>query len=779
MDPQAHGARLLQEFDLAWRVAPRTVTADTVLLEFRGQQGQPLVTQSLEHSGAKVRLLSAHTRGDVTRAAVSVPSAKRGHFESRLRKYAAGSPGDGNPAHAALVGSIEHIAALSLAALWTDAMDMPADADAVHRWELWLHFVDGTCEETLGVFRAAAMAAGLKVSEGHARFLDRVVVLARGTSRQIEQSGAVLERVAEIRLARETAAFFSELLPAEEREWTDDLVSRVTPAGDDAPRVCLLDSGVNRAHPLLAPSLHPTDMHTHAEAWGVNDDPGDPHGTRMAGLALLGDLVEPLSHALRLRLTHRLESSKVRSSMHPMPEEDWAWIMTGGIARAEIAKPEAHRVFSMAVSAVDGRDHGAPSLWSAAVDAACCGIADDKQGRLLVLAAGNTPRPSWRSDYPAVNHRNGLCDPAQSFNALTVGAFTEKTRIDDQGLHGLSALASGGDLCPTSATAHDWRSDRRWPHKPDVVFEGGNFAVDSSGAVHDPPSLRLLSTWHEPTRFLLGPMGDTSAATALTARMAAMLWDRYPELWPETVRALVVHSAEWTAAMLAHIPGGSSAQVERRLKVFGHGSPSLERAMWSARDALTLVVQQTIQPYEGTSSHELHEYALPWPTAALEALGETEVTLRVTLSYFVEPAPSRRGDSARYSYASHQLCFDLQTPTESAPHFRSRLNSKDGGRGGSEGDGWTLQSRLRHRGSLRSDRWTGKAVDLAARKLLAVYPAPGWWRDRKDHDRTQQRTRYALVVSIETPPNAADIYTPVEQMTDVRVMGEPVVTAIG
>ncbi len=44
-------------------------------------------------------------------------------------------------------------------------------------------------------------------------------------------------------------------------------------------------------------------------------------------------------------------------------------------------------------------------------------------------------------------------------------------------------------------------------------------------------------------------MWATSAATAQAARLAAIVQAEYPNLWPETARALIVHSAEWTQAM--------------------------------------------------------------------------------------------------------------------------------------------------------------------------------------------------------------------------------------
>lgn len=86
------------------------------------------------------------------------------------------------------------------------------------------------------------------------------------------------------------------------------------------------------------------------------------------------------------------------------------------------------------------------------------------------------------------------------------------------------------------------------------------------------------------------------------------------------------------------------------------GVPNLERATRSASNALTLVDEAVIHPYEreGQSSsgkaQEMNFHQLPWPTRELSELGETEVRLRVTLSYFVEPNPSSRGWTGRYIY---------------------------------------------------------------------------------------------------------------------------------
>jgi hypothetical protein len=39
----------------------------------------------------------------------------------------------------------------------------------------------------------------------------------------------------------------------------------------------------------------------------------------------------------------------------------------------------------------------------------------------------------------------------------------------------------------------------------------------------------------------------------------------------------------------------------------------------------------------------MHLHQLPWPTEVLEDLGPTQVSMRVTLSYFIEPSPNNIG----------------------------------------------------------------------------------------------------------------------------------------
>jgi hypothetical protein len=167
------------------------------------------------------------------------------------------------------------------------------------------------------------------------------------------------------------------------------------------------------------------------------------------------------------------------------------------------------------------------------------------------------------------------------------------------------------------------------------------------------------------------------AATSQASFLAGSILADNPTLWPETVRALIVHSAEWTAAMRADFRGAPMRGHKRALfRSYGMGVPDVQRATRRARNALTLIAEDIIHPFDGNShTREMHLQALPWPADELAGLGDVEVRLRITLSYSMEPNPARRGWARPYSYASHGLRFAVRQPTETTDDFRKRINN--------------------------------------------------------------------------------------------------------
>jgi hypothetical protein len=323
------------------------------------------------------------------------------------------------------------------------------------------------------------------------------------------------------------------------------------------------------------------------------------------------------------------------------------------------------------------------------------------------------------------------------------------------------------------------------PYKPDIVLEGGNQIIrPGTATVADPDDMAMLTTAHATGGRLLVDFRDTSAAVAQAARMAAILQAEYSNLWPEAIRALLIHSAEWTEAMRVAF-GPKKSDAVNRLRRYGYGVPSLSRALYSARSSLTLIAQQSLQPFtkEGgeVKTKDMGLHSLPWPKEQLLELGAQPVTMRVTLSYFIEPKPGRREGFAtsRHRYPSHCLRFEVKRPQETLDGLRKRVSMA--AREEEEtfepvGDtaGWALGPQVRTRASIHSDWWSGTAADLANCGFIAVYPVSGWWRESKGNHWAKE-ARYALIVSIRTEKNKVDLFAPLPTEVDLYT---PVDTAI-
>lgn len=748
-----------------------------VYVAFQSELGFKLSAGSLEDSRSKTELLATKIlavgpSSELAQAVVFIPKGKLANLERKVAQYLTEETHNGAAKNKSLIESISKIGLATLRDLWTDSSLFPS-AKAVIWWEVWLRAGANEDEraQILATFRKQAAKFTLLTSRQEIKFPENTILLLHASAAQIETFIFPLNILAELRQAKETAHFFLNLKPSELEAWVDDTVSRIAPPPADAPAICLLDTGVNNAHPLLTQALNSDDMDAYNSAWGKYDHQG--HGTEMAGVGLYGDLSEIMTSNGPFALTHKLESVKMLppDGHNSNPPELYGDITKECVARAETFAPYRNRAICLTITATDSRDQGQPSSWSAALDSICSGAEEeDSPHRLILVSAGNVQNAI--KDYPNINYTDGIHDPGQSWNALTIGAYTEKSFIDPNSDNSVSVpLAPHGGLCPTSTTSLIWAKE--WPFKPDIVLEGGNLA--RSPSFPEPfieESLRMLTTrkdWEWSN--LLTSTGDTSAATAQAARMGAIILARYPDLWPETVRALLVHSAHWTSQMQSDF----SDSIANRLRCYGYGVPNLTEALFSASNSLTLVAQNCLQPFtkEGSNvkAHEAHIHQLPWPSEQLLALGELDVELRVTLSYFIEPNPSRRSNQQKHSYASHGLRFETKTSSESLTNFNNRVNGiyREEGEnyGTSDSSAWMLGPRMRVRGSLHSDVWRGTAANLATKGYIAVYPVSGWWKDLKRQQKWDSQTRYSLIVTIKTPDVGIDIYTPVANLVMV------------
>lgn len=746
------------------------------------------VPTNLEFPAQDVIVLRSKRNDDRTESALLfVPDDAREFLRGRIQNYGR-DPGNKRRPDVDRFEVVEEVRAADATSLFTG--DLNLGAPDIVWWELWVRQPVELADSVV----AAAQNANIDVHADRLLFPDTTVIFLHATAATVAAfASRVPGAIMEIRLATGTIETFLDGRECAlgQHDWVEELAARVTPPADDAPVVCTLDTGIAAAHRLISPGLR--SAWAYDAGWGTDDHhPSGGHGTPLSGLVLYGDLEPLMNGAQPVQLTHGVESMKLLppNGFPPTQPPSYGVVTQGAVSLVETERPDVLRSFCIATSATDFPP-SRPSTWSGAIDQIASGAmpiealnegpASERRKRLLVVATGNVSGGMAVDVLPS----QPLEDPSQSWNALTIGGFTRKEQTP----------APPPDLNPTVPANH--RSpfsrgsqslpDDLTPIKPEVLFEAGNMLSDASGFCGWHPSVSLLGPGSDVTGELLVPFWATSAAAGIAGNFVGQLQAALPELWPETHRALVVDSARWPEPIRrtqvgrgAHWKTGKNATKAKKqaiLREVGYGVPDVARAIQSARNDATLIAQAEIQPFaigsDGRTGvfNEMHFYDLPWPKAALEQLENEIVTMKVTLSYFIEPNLTGKAATRPETYRSFGLRFDMKKRGETDVHFRSRISAsqeKDGTEVDGEQSYWLLGPKAVQAGSLHCDIWRGHAADLALHDAIAVYPVGGWWKSHAGQKRMTDKARYALVISISAPGQNVDLYSEVTALVEAK-----------
>ncbi|MFB9080587.1 S8 family peptidase [Flavobacterium procerum] len=787
-DRTNHGNNLLSAINEIWdqhifesanRKEKELPSAEGEYLTFKSSANDNLKLESLDSKGAKLLNVKRDSETHEQIATIFIPEDKIGGLVKKVEEYLTENfrykgEDTGKPKNQALIDTIDSVRRATIENLWSSSIEfLPRDQQI---WcELWLDTEEVSVESMLKTLGRVNKLFGIESTGQFFTFPQRTIVIVRANYIQLAELIKSFPLIAEIRKAEEPNSFWLNEITIAREDWIADALQN-TDFTNENNFVTILDSGINNGHQLLEPILADKDRHAADASWGISDNNG--HGTMMAGVVGYGNLNSFLENPYANYVSHQIESVKILP-VNGNHFYQYPFVMLDAISTVQIVNPQYRRIYCMAVTSEYQNDFGKPSTWSAVLDNIIFGD-DDQDKKIFVVSVGNVREEEDWKNYPESNLNLAVESPAQSWNSIGIGAFTEKVFPDGQ------TLASHSELSPFSRTSSSW--DNSWPIKPDVVFEGGNIEGSAIGnvALHD--DLELLTTSRVAATNNFTTINATSAATALASNFLAKLRDYYPDAWPETCRALMIHSARWTQGMYDQFgfeASKKSSEALKMLRIFGYGVPNLERAVSCKSNYLTFISEEVLQPYEKIGSDiktkDIHYYEFPWPKEILENLGDASTTLRITLSYFIEPNPGDKGYSTKYSYQSTALRFVLINPGEDFDNFKLRTNkinqdalktelgmdmkeSLDSGTMEKEkgSDRWSLGADNVFKGSIHSNYWTGTAVEIASCNKLAIYPqASGWWKQLKRQGKHNSTIRYSLIVSIETPENSQDIYTPI------------------
>ncbi len=794
-DHVTHGAYLEKKFQNVWEQDARQKAMFAEIknrggtyIEFSGSTKLPLKLSSLENKHAGSKLLNVKiiegtgtASEKIEKATVFLPDEHKNFFNNEIEAYKQEPESGKKPKNQDNISHITDINLSTVSDFWFGRDPMPGDTAV---WcEVWITADFKKENDAVTDFFEHCNLLNIHHSSKYIVFPEKVVTLCKTSGTDLQKLINTTGVIAELHLFHEPASFFVKEGQAgnyDREQWIENLKSRIV-SSEKRGRVCIFDTGLNRGHPLLEDVTKPGTIQSVDPNWNASDVAG--HGTEMAGVCEYFDLGDALESSKPVQQNIELESVKILSDTGENDPNLYGQISADAVATAQIAVNDRNRVHCMAVTVRDNNeDTGSPTSWSGALDNVISGYEDSRK-KLFIVSAGDVALGELdHKNYPQVCYDHSVESPAQAWNALSVGAVNTKVQIRDQKLQHFKPVAESGDLSPFSATSNNYRWGKTWPVKPEVLFEGGNAMTD--GVSYDScDDLSVLTTDHQPLKKYFTTINATSAATAQAAYTAAQIYTEYPNLWPETVRGLIVHSAQWTDKMWNMFPNMTKTDGRHRmLHTYGYGVADFIRARNSFDNAATMIIEDELQPYakkdesDYVSINEMHLHHLPWPHDFLSNLGETKVKLKVTLSYFIDAAPDNKGWKNKYRYASAGLRFDINNYNEVRPEdFLKRINKAAREEKGDKGDGtspvgnWTLGPDNRDVGSIHSDYWEGSAAVLADSEYIAVYPVSGWWKDRPNLHHYTDKLRYSLIVSLSTDDERIKIYDAIKTIIDSRI----------
>ena len=319
-----HGRFLEKKFKDLWKKASKENQQlqavgwsgrQGIYVDFKSKAGFDLITKSLEDIRKGIRLLNIREVGEEEKiicATVYIPNDKVIHFLKKIDDYLKKETAKGNPRNKLLINSISDICLAVTESFWQDKIDLMPQGNELVKCEVWLRTSKNYSENFNNGNDFFSICSNLNITvfeDQKIYFPERLVVLVKANRDQLSKLIGHSDQIAEFRRAKETARFWLEQTNKEQTEWVENLKQRLSVDQNSNISVCVLDTGVNNGHKLIAPILSDKDRHTVRPDWGVDDQEG--HGTLMSGLVIYGDLQEALENQGPVKILHKLESVKL------------------------------------------------------------------------------------------------------------------------------------------------------------------------------------------------------------------------------------------------------------------------------------------------------------------------------------------------------------------------------------------------------------------------------------------------------------------------------------
>jgi hypothetical protein len=412
--------------------------------------------------------------------------------------------------------------------------------------------------------------------------------------------------------------------------------------------VLVIDSGVQRGHPLIAPALGEAAVFPDPRNQRISDsaDDGDEknggHGTGVFGLAIYGDVAQGVRKKAFFAGAWLFSARVTDENNNYDPD----FLLESQLEEAVQYFTRSYSICKVInISLGDDRlvfqDGQKQFKLAAKLDELAYRYQD--RNILFVVSAGNhfydvDSNEKLLTEYPnyLLIDKARIIDPATSALALTVGSVslgTGSMQYPDDAARQAIAQISG---YPSPFTRTGFGVDGMI--KPDLVDFGGDLIFDRLRAISNEPGVGILTLAKKYSGSLFKFYCGTSFSAPRIANMAAQLFTKYPDATSNLIKALLINSALLPTDLPPSLQGDKPAQVEKRTRIYGYGQPNLERSLFSAENYAVLQIDNEEMPVGFFRIYEIP----PLPSEFFDNPGKR--SLSVTLA-FDPPTRPTRGDS--------------------------------------------------------------------------------------------------------------------------------------
>ncbi len=535
----------------------------------------------------------------------------------------------------------------------------------------------------------------------------------------------------------------------------DHLTSRLTspedhitvlPPDDDAPIVCVIDSGIQEGHQYISQAMRSQDSISLVPGnLSTNDEvDGGGHGTRVAGAILYPlEIKKHSEYTLPcfLRNIRALDNNNCLP-VRLIPSKVVTQVVEKFINTDESpSKIINHSIGSSAPCRITHM-----STWAAIID-----LLSYEFDFLFIQAAGNisdqTISNFYRSGSPYPDYldqsSSRICNPAQSLQSLTIGSVAVSDFETDDRI----CLGKKGEVSSFSRSGPGiWDSI-----KPEVVEYGGTHSINKEGEpkVLTTPSevcVELARTSPPGPAFAKDGIG-TSFSTPKITSIAAKIQSILPAAPALLYRALIAQSAHWPDYANSY----NDWEKQKLLRRLGYGMPDLNRATTNNEYRVTYITNELYEVGEG----EAHLFRIPIPEEINSVGDDYNILLEITLSYAAKPRRTRRYIRGYLSTWLDWCCSKIGEDLEA---FQQRIFITGRGEGVSDFK-WAIGDKINHgmvegfsrtKETLQKDWCIIKSNQLSDSFCIAVRGHKGWG--------DLFRAKYSLAVSFEAIDQDIPIY---------------------